>query len=617
MTQNQTYQTYTIDTASSDGEKLTIRHNPSGEEHVFNKGEYHTPALNTDGLFTESRGPSVTVHNDGGTIVADGPDSELASGDFTTPGDVTSVLQVAIDHGGEVSVKPADYTLGVGGTDAEGTQYCLSIASGTRFEVQKGATLHYPAENTTSGSGTPDVASPILASGVDDWQIVIDGVVDCGCQGDTQNSTQVNAMGVKIGCRGETGTGCKNWSVRGDGEINGAYRHGVEAIQPRTENGRISVSRFIDPGGDDAVSISGGATNVIAHGVTSIKKRRDGGWGPGNFEVEDGAKNSGFIDCYAVNSSTGDGFVLGKQHSDWNNTQGFAYNCHVINSSGGAAFVLGQSIGTNSPRNVVLDGFSVRGCPDMFGVAFRPSNNDIESPVVRNGIIQDTDGGALFCPSSADGNVNHAKIESVYFYNCGHDSSLPLFNFSSRFKSPTITDCVAESCYQGPTLRTDGLTLHNWVSRGSSDRGPLIKATHAHLSGLHIKNATGHGLKLDSATNVVIDNCLIYDDQSTPTMTHPLSMNPATNVHVSNCILGPTDGSGVQDSATDSRFINCRVPGGFPDWTDPTRRVVNGWGTNSGDPNSTGQWNGNGEEGISVYDTANGVKYTHINGSWV
>ncbi len=57
-----------------------------------------------------------------------------------------------------------------------------------------------------------------------------------------------------------------------------------------------------------------------------------------------------------------------------------------------------------------------------------------------------------------------------------------------------------------------------------------------------------------------------------------------------------------------------------PTWSidaSASRITRNGVGENEGDPNSTGQWNGNGYEGAVVVDTTNGVAYHYLGGSWV
>lgn len=50
---------------------------------------------------------------------------------------------------------------------------------------------------------------------------------------------------------------------------------------------------------------------------------------------------------------------------------------------------------------------------------------------------------------------------------------------------------------------------------------------------------------------------------------------------------------------------------------DGARDVINGWGENAGDPNTTGEWNGNGYEGAAVVDTTNNNKYVYRGGAWV
>lgn len=47
-----------------------------------------------------------------------------------------------------------------------------------------------------------------------------------------------------------------------------------------------------------------------------------------------------------------------------------------------------------------------------------------------------------------------------------------------------------------------------------------------------------------------------------------------------------------------------------------TRCTVNGLGINVGDPSSTGQWNGNGEEGLMVVNTSTNTVYLYANGAW-
>ncbi len=48
-----------------------------------------------------------------------------------------------------------------------------------------------------------------------------------------------------------------------------------------------------------------------------------------------------------------------------------------------------------------------------------------------------------------------------------------------------------------------------------------------------------------------------------------------------------------------------------------TRTLANGVGENDGDPNSEGEWDGNGYEGATVVYTTNGDIYIYRDGSWV
>lgn len=75
-----------------------------------------------------------------------------------------------------------------------------------------------------------------------------------------------------------------------------------------------------------------------------------------------------------------------------------------------------------------------------------------------------------------------------------------------------------------------------------------------------------------------------------------------------------SDGARVDSGATDNRLY------GDLNWSgmnnSGTRTTINDLGLNAGDPSSTGDWNGNGYEGVVVKDTTNGPTYKYVNGSW-
>ena len=88
-----------------------------------------------------------------------------------------------------------------------------------------------------------------------------------------------------------------------------------------------------------------------------------------------------------------------------------------------------------------------------------------------------------------------------------------------------------------------------------------------------------------------------------------------------DCFVGRTRaGAWVNIDTNDNIFENVE----FSDGTsgrgnlsdDGARTLVNGVGQNAGDPASTGDWNGNGYEGVIVRDTTNSNTYIYNAGSW-
>lgn len=69
----------------------------------------------------------------------------------------------------------------------------------------------------------------------------------------------------------------------------------------------------------------------------------------------------------------------------------------------------------------------------------------------------------------------------------------------------------------------------------------------------------------------------------------------------------------VETEATDNT-ISTNRHGAVLD--EGTRTVLDGLGTNAGDPGTGGDWNGNGYEGVIVRDTSNNNTYIYNDGSW-
>jgi hypothetical protein len=105
--------------------------------------------------------------------------------------------------------------------------------------------------------------------------------------------------------------------------------------------------------------------------------------------------------------------------------------------------------------------------------------------------------------------------------------------------------------------------------------------------------------------------------------------NVALTAHGYNSDRGINIGGGCSDITVNGRAYNNTnsdiVVGGTDvdveaDWdtrTDNgTRTVWNGLGYNAGDPSSTGDWNGNGREGVHVRDTTNNNTYLYNDGGY-
>jgi hypothetical protein len=83
-------------------------------------------------------------------------------------------------------------------------------------------------------------------------------------------------------------------------------------------------------------------------------------------------------------------------------------------------------------------------------------------------------------------------------------------------------------------------------------------------------------------------------------------------------VRGPINGNdlvNVAGEAVDTRLYD--LSNGDISDDRGARTQYDGIGKNAGDPNSTGQWNGNGHEGAVVVDTSNSVTYHYRGGSWV
>jgi hypothetical protein len=366
------------------------------------------PAVNTDELFTEARGPSVTVHvTSDGEIVADGPNSQIASGDFNTPADVTTVLQAAIDAGGHILIREhsSDYGLAAAGTDANGEPYCLKLKPDTYLEIAKGATITYA--NVDSSLTPPDVASVVLASGISNFKITLDGTLDGGYHLQPQPDDHDNDVHVlKIGEKEKgnqtdiTGTGCSNFVIEGSGTITGGVRHGIEIGASAEDLGSAGrgVIRDLtadDGGGDDDFCIGGPVSHVRFERCVSHEKNRSGKWGSSGFEMDDGPRDCYFVNCDVVDPQRSDidGYLIGKTHPWVTNSAYDTLKNQVINCTASgcrwafASYVEGGQSSDNIFQNVTAE-------DSTYGI-YMHGDSDVSSWQVLNSTIKNCDVGVM------------------------------------------------------------------------------------------------------------------------------------------------------------------------------------------------------------------------------
>jgi hypothetical protein len=135
------------------------------------------------------------------------------------------------------------------------------------------------------------------------------------------------------------------------------------------------------------------------------------------------------------------------------------------------------------------------------------------------------------------------------------------------------------------------------------------------VSGFQFSNCTfegGRGLFVDGT--VTLEDSAVHGGTVRATG-HGIRLGNATRTAIRGpAFVGPEEGNDIHITERASDTIVAAHPRSMTD--RGTRTVVNGWGTNAGDPTSTGAWNGNGHHGVSVYDTDGGDRYTYLDGAW-
>jgi hypothetical protein len=192
------------------------------------------------------------------------------------------------------------------------------------------------------------------------------------------------------------------------------------------------------------------------------------------------------------------------------------------------------------------------------------------------------------------------------------------------------------------STQPDGIILRNWKSDNEGKN--VFNAINSVISGFHIEQADTDALDVGAGVTSKISNGHIANPQATGlfvssnglTVDDVKVINPnrsdtaakggidLTN-GVSKCLVSgvhvrepaSTTYSNFSVRATDGNNIISGLvhkAGGIID--GGPRNLFNGVGENSGEPSSTGDWNGNGFDGAIVRDTSNNQTYIFIRGSW-
>lgn len=99
------------------------------------------------------------------------------------------------------------------------------------------------------------------------------------------------------------------------------------------------------------------------------------------------------------------------------------------------------------------------------------------------------------------------------------------------------------------------------------------------------------------------------------------AVNIANGTNITVIGAGDNSGGGNASIEFQSNATECVASGNWAGWiNNGTRCLVNGRGVNSGDPNSTGGWNGHTsyaeDQNATIHDTANDNLYMARNGAW-
>ena len=221
-----------------------------------------------------------------------------------------------------------------------------------------------------------------------------------------------------------------------------------------------------------------------------------------------------------------------------------------------------------------------------------------------------------------------------------------------RFQNPDITnvhvtgnilhnvDAPAGNFVEATASTTGLANIHiqnNIIDGGGNvNSGVLWNDTvhNLHITGNLVRDTARDGINVTGAINGSVSNNHIYNtNASNADFVWPLQVNRNNTLATENVTV--SGNTVIDDRATTQHYDGLRVHDNTADWitvtdnivrgarnierdisTATNHLVVNGLAYNAGDPASTGQWNGEGYEGLTVRDTTNTNTYLYTNGAW-
>lgn len=166
--------------------------------------------------------------------------------------------------------------------------------------------------------------------------------------------------------------------------------------------------------------------------------------------------------------------------------------------------------------------------------------------------------------------------------------------------------------------------------RGIATQAPM---QNCRIDGNLVQGTTRHGLILDGIQTGSVSGNVVYNTNTDDNdFSWALRAGRGSSVPFENVVV--RGNAVIDDRGTTLHYIGLEVESngawvnvgdnivrGATDGvrnieTGVTNLVANGLGYNAGDPSTTGDWNGNGIEGLTVRDTTNSNTYIYNNGTW-